>query len=249
MKGVYETADFYSREAAQYDTLRWGHAAGTYTDAVQKAIVDQLLGNLQCRELLEIGAGTGRFATHLAEMGAKVTALDISLSMLKYANCVLSTDCSLIQADAIYLPFEANSFDRCLSVNVFSHVANYKVALQEIARVLRPGGFFVVNFPNLWSYYLPAGVLVNVRRRALRRNVYTHWYTLRSFRLACRQAGLILERIVGQIHLPGTVAQPGFNAVLRRLDQLSRGSSLRYLCPTLFVKAVKTGGILAGFRG
>jgi SAM-dependent methyltransferase len=143
------------------------------------------------------------------------------------------------RSEAISLPFPTHSFDSCLSVNVFSHVVNYKAALQEIARVLRPGGFLVVNFPNLCSYYLAAGVLVNVRGRALRRDVYTHWHTLWSFRQACAQAGLIVKQVVGQVHLPDSVAKAGLDAALRGLDQLSRNSFLRYFCPTLFVKAVK----------
>jgi ubiquinone/menaquinone biosynthesis C-methylase UbiE len=236
---VPDTAEFYERDAAQYDALRWHSRTGTYTDMVQKAIVDQLLGNMQGQKLLDIGAGTGRFTTQMIEKDAQVTSLDISLSMLRYAKDILTTDSTLIQADATYLPFRAQSFDGCISVNVFSHIVNYKTTLREISRVLRPDGFLVFNFPNLLSYYLPAGLLVNVRGRALRRDVYTHWYTLRSFRLACAEFGLILNRVLGQVHLPDSIAILGLDCGLKGLDRLSRSSILRFLCPSLFVRALK----------
>lgn len=241
MKIVQKTSEFYDQEASKYDALRWKSEAGAYTNAVQKAIVGQLLGDIQGQELLEIGSGTGRFTTHLIEGGANVTGLDVSLTMLLSARRLLANaDCILIKGDAASLPFEAESFDGCLSVNAFSHMVNYKSALKEIARVLRPGGFLVVNFPNLLSYYLPAGVLVNVRGRALKRDVYSHWYTLWSFRLACAQAKLPLKQVIGQVHLTNGIMKIGLKTVLKRLDQVSRNSILRYLSPTLFIKAIKS---------
>lgn len=116
---------------------------------------------------------------------------------------------------------------------------NYKATLHEISRILRPNGFFIVNFPNLLSYYLPADVLVNFRRRALRRDVYTHWYTPWSFWLACKQVGLIYRQVIGQVHLPDNVGIARLDVAIKRLDQLSRSSILRFLCPSLFVRALK----------
>jgi ubiquinone/menaquinone biosynthesis C-methylase UbiE len=222
----------------QYDNVRWRSAAGIYTDTVQKEIVGYLLGDLRDQKMIEVGVGTGRLTAQLIENGAQVTGVDISLSMLHRTSDDLSS-CSLVQADGVSLPFHIEHFDGCLSINVFSHVVNYEAVLQEIARVLRPGGFVVMNFPNLWSYYLPAGVLVNARGRAVRRDVYTRWYTWRSFRLACARAGLSVEQVVGQVHLPDSVSAVGLSAALRKLDQLSRDSFLRYFCPTLFVRAVR----------
>lgn len=238
MTKTQEIAEFYSREADQYDATRWRSSAGRYTDKVQKEIVEQLCGDLTGYRVLEVGAGAGRFTSRLVDKGAQVTAIDISLPMLGRLRKALATGCSLAQADACFLPFAADRFDLCLSVNVFSHVADCSRMLREIARGLKPGGCLVVNFPNLWSYYLPAGLFVNLRGRAVNRDVYTRWYTLRFFTAACNQAGLFVEQAIGQVHLPEH-AGTGLSAILRYLDKLSRKSPARYLCPILFLRVVK----------
>ena len=73
-KVVKETSEFYDKEAANYDNLRWISTAGAYTNSVQKRIVAQLLGEVAGKNIFEIGCGTGRFTTQLIDMGAKIHA-------------------------------------------------------------------------------------------------------------------------------------------------------------------------------
>ena len=47
MKAEQKTGEFYDQEASKYDILRWESEAGVYTNAVQKEIVGQLLGDTQ----------------------------------------------------------------------------------------------------------------------------------------------------------------------------------------------------------
>lgn len=241
MKIVSDVTEFYDQEATEYDSMRWCSDAGAYTDAVQKEIVRQLLGDLQGQKILEVGVGTGRFTQCLVEKEAQVTGVDISLSMLRRTKDVLTFNGSLMQTDGASLPMVSECYDGCLSVNVFSHLVNYESSLQEITRVLRPGGFLVVNFPNLWSFYLPAGAVVNIRGRAVRRDVFTRWYSFRSFRLACAQTGLSIKRVVGQVQLKEGIPISSLVSALKKLDKLSRNSVFRYFCPTLFIKVEKTG--------
>ena len=57
------------------------------------------------------------------------------------------------QASALYLPFAAGSFDRVLMLDIVEHLYpdELRIALQEVFRVLRPGGRVVVHTaPNVW---------------------------------------------------------------------------------------------------
>jgi SAM-dependent methyltransferase len=61
-------------------------------------------------------------------------------------------------AGSIYaLPFAGGSFDLLTCNVVMEHLAEPEKALAEVARVLAPGGAFIMNTPNLWNY----GVLAN----------------------------------------------------------------------------------------
>jgi ubiquinone/menaquinone biosynthesis C-methylase UbiE len=61
-------------------------------------------------------------------------------------------------AGSIYeLPFARNSFDLVTCNVVMEHLGEPVRALAEVARVLAPGGAFIINTPNLWNY----GVLAN----------------------------------------------------------------------------------------
>ena len=100
---------------------------------------------------VEIGVGTGRFATTL---GVPV-GVDPSTSMLKKA-------CGrrLIAASAVAeaLPFMDHAFDYCLIVTTICFVDDAEAMMREAARVLKPGGVVVVGFVDrespLGQHYL-----------------------------------------------------------------------------------------------
>jgi ubiquinone/menaquinone biosynthesis C-methylase UbiE len=90
--------------------------------------------------ILDVGAGTGIAARMAIESspGAVVVALDPSLKMLRAARC-RSLDYVVVGA-VPGLPFCADTFDRVLASFVLSHVADYKAALGDMVRALRPAG-------------------------------------------------------------------------------------------------------------
>jgi 2-polyprenyl-6-hydroxyphenyl methylase/3-demethylubiquinone-9 3-methyltransferase len=78
-----------------------------------------------------------------------VIGLDLSAAMLAEA---LDLDC--VRASARRLPFASASFDRVVAVEVFEHLAARAVdqVCDEVRRVLRPGGTFVIVDKNLCSW-------------------------------------------------------------------------------------------------
>jgi SAM-dependent methyltransferase len=109
--------------------------------------------------LLDVGCGTGAYAVGLLEQGWDVTGVDVSEDMLRRAG---AKGVTVVQADATALPFEDASFDAVISIFTHTDFDDFPGALQEIARVLRPGGPFVyVGAHPCWvgphSIYDPEG--------------------------------------------------------------------------------------------
>jgi SAM-dependent methyltransferase len=101
------------------------------------------------RRVLDLGCGKGRFSRSLSALGARVVGLDLSAAMLAEAR-----DMDRVRASARRLPFGPASFDRVMAVEVFEHLAPRAVeqVCDEVRRVLRPGGTFVIVDKNLGSW-------------------------------------------------------------------------------------------------
>jgi SAM-dependent methyltransferase len=93
---------------------------------------------------LEIGAGTG---THIQfEPSGDYVALEASEQLA--AQIPRRDGVSVVVADCEQrLPWDDDSFDRVLAIHVLEHLYNLPAALEEVARVLRPGGIFCVVIP------------------------------------------------------------------------------------------------------
>jgi len=93
--------------------------------------------------ILDVAAGTGTSSVALQRNGARVVAVDFSPGMIaegrrKHKNV------EFIEADAEKLPFGDNEFDAATISFGLRNVANPKVALGELYRVLKPGGRLVI---------------------------------------------------------------------------------------------------------
>lgn len=103
--------------------------------------------------ILDIGCGTGSLVRGLLGQGHHVLGIDVRPEGLRRVGA-LTPDSSLVQADALCIPLSAGSVDLVLMLDVLEHVAD-RAALEEISRVLRPGGKAILTAPAmpwLWSY-------------------------------------------------------------------------------------------------
>jgi ubiquinone/menaquinone biosynthesis C-methylase UbiE len=108
--------------------------------------------------LLDLGCGAGRHAFEAARRGADVVALDADLGELHRVSAVAAAmaEAAEIQApasitvaagDATRMPFPGGIFDIVIASEVLEHIDADQGAINEIARVLRPGGIAAVTVP------------------------------------------------------------------------------------------------------
>lgn len=104
---------------------------------------------------MDLGCGSGAFTTFVARVvgeEGKVYAVDIQPAMLRQVELKLArrqnqniTNIELKQASAYHLPFEDGFFDLVYMVTVLPEIPDKDRALQEISRVLKPGGILAVT--------------------------------------------------------------------------------------------------------
>jgi SAM-dependent methyltransferase len=124
--------------------------------------------DLNGKDVLEIGCGTGVHARLLAAAGARVSAVDLTPTAVELTRRRLELaglHADVREADAESLPYADGSFDFVWSWGVIHHSESTDRVIAEIARVLRPGGRLALmvyhrNSITFWiDYVLHRGVL------------------------------------------------------------------------------------------
>ncbi|MFI3285334.1 MAG: class I SAM-dependent methyltransferase [Rikenellaceae bacterium] len=96
--------------------------------------------------VLEIGTGSGYGVKIIAPHATRFTTLD---KHLPAADLLKETTVEFKEATVPPLPFEDESFDFVISFQVIEHIKDDKLFVEEIRRVLRPEGSFIVSTPNI----------------------------------------------------------------------------------------------------
>ena len=108
----------------------------------------------RCLRIIDIGCGTGPLLAELARQGHQVVGVDLAAPMLERARSALM-DCGaaerplLARADAEQLPFASASFDAAGTLGLVEYLASDAGIVDEVRRLLRPGGLWVMSAPNL----------------------------------------------------------------------------------------------------
>ncbi|SHH50202.1 demethylmenaquinone methyltransferase / 2-methoxy-6-polyprenyl-1,4-benzoquinol methylase [Chryseolinea serpens] len=143
-----QVARMFNNISHRYDFLNHFLSLGIDRGWRKKAI--NLLRPLKPRQLLDVATGTGDFALQALSLNPeKITGVDISEGMLQVGRKKMQdrnvADKIVLQlADSENLPFEENKFDAVtvgFGVRNFEHLER---GLEEIFRVLRPGGVAVI---------------------------------------------------------------------------------------------------------
>jgi ubiquinone/menaquinone biosynthesis C-methylase UbiE len=160
--------------------------------------------------VLDWGCGFGHVTALLRDEGVDAIAFDYRLGLDGPTTAPLERFPEIeayYSPDPVQLPFEDAAFDTVLSCGVLEHVAKPDASLDEIRRVLRPGGmFYVTNLPNRFSYTEKAARLLGL---------YYHGklpddrvYTVRTARELLERHGFRVDEVRRAHMLPLTLGGP-----------------------------------------
>jgi ubiquinone/menaquinone biosynthesis C-methylase UbiE len=136
---------FFDRWAPNYDRL----LQRVMFEPVHEAALDAFsaVSGLP-REVVDVGCGTGRLleAAGRRWSGARLTGIDVSEAMIAEARRKFKGDArfSFKQGDACALQLRSAFFDAAFSTYSFHYWRDQASGIREVARVLQPGGFFVL---------------------------------------------------------------------------------------------------------
>lgn len=92
---------------------------------------------------LDVGCGEGRFCRKLAAHGIETTGIDPTVALIAHAR-EMDARGDYLEAPAEQLPFVDASFDLVVSYLSLIDIADYRTAIKEMARVLKPGGVLLI---------------------------------------------------------------------------------------------------------
>lgn len=155
---TYERTGYH--EASTGFDAKEGYPA-EFSDFVFKRVKGRLLEWVKPgpdHKILDIGCGAGYFLFMTLERYRKqgfnptVVGIDISDNQLSYMVQRMAkegVDAVAVHASGEYLPFPDNSFDLITCSEVIEHVRNPDRALQDMYRILKPGGLLLISTPSI----------------------------------------------------------------------------------------------------
>lgn len=180
--------------------------------AYREAFFDEFVP-LPSERALDIGCGEGRTTRDLTTRGHRVSAIDASATLVRYARDADPISHYMV-ADAASLPFHGESFDMAIAYNSLMDVDDMPRSVKEAARVLRGGGRLCVCVTHpmadagkfgqrsadapfvIDGSYLEQRSLIERFERAGLVMRFSSWcYPLQEYARAFESAGLLIETL------------------------------------------------------
>jgi len=178
-------------------------------------------------KILDLGCGNGRLLHFLASKNIDYVGLDISENLIKIANQLAQKKkesekdfpyFSFSCGDLTSLPFENQSFDAVFAIASLYHVPSRELrrkALEEISRVLKKNGIFIMSYWNMWVPSRVKLIIKNIIKKMVGKSQldffdaeklwknskgetitkrYCHAFTLREITALLKKQGLVIKK-------------------------------------------------------
>jgi ubiquinone/menaquinone biosynthesis C-methylase UbiE len=199
-----------------WDRFWRDHAEVDEVYSNEDRLIGQILALMDVRgkEVLEVGAGSGRDAIRLAKMGARVTIIDYvhsSFDLIRRTAAREGAEIRMVCGDATRMPFPEGKFDLVFHQGLMEHFRDPQPLLRENTRILKEGGRLLVDVPQTFHIYTVAKHILIAMGK---------WF-----------AGWETEYTIGQ--LEGLIRRQGLTVVARYGDWMVPGFFYRALRRTL----------------
>lgn len=203
-----------------------------------KTVLSFLPDNLSGRKMLEVGCGNGDFSNYLsANHKANIVGLDFSVESIKIADQKKSkfgaTTSSFVVGDAQKMQFADNSFDTIVSCECLEHVPTPQLMVNEIFRVLKPGGMVVLTTENYFNAYAYFRLYMMMRGQKFDsgsgvqpiENFFFFWQVSNMF---CRAGFKKVNTVSGEYVM---LLLPGFDPATFTINEVKSGLMKRLMKP------------------
>jgi len=220
---------FFDRESVTYEErVLEGSPGVIHISQVEKEIIEGILSNCPSGLYLDIGIGTGRFIPLIQSLGSRIVGADISLKMLKIHKGRINLSAGTVSS----LPFRDESFDGIVSMRTMKYVASIHAALKEFHRVLKQGGFAIVQFANKITYQYLLKLLCNLGDKEYNQILQLHSH--KELEKYILRAGFTIVSVEKTVRIPffiyarftGPRTLNIFRAIETGLDKIIPGSFL-----------------------
>ncbi len=179
----------YSEWSDTYDVDR------NLTRDLDRQVTKQILENIHCKSIVEIGCGTGKNTALLAKIGEKVLAIDFSQAMTYKAKEKTKADNVTFSVADITgeWPCFDQSADLIVCNLVLEHIADLSFIFSEAFRCLVGGGRFFISELHPFRQY--QGTKANFQRNGETTEIQAFMHHISDFTEAAKENGLSLDAL------------------------------------------------------
>ncbi len=123
----------------------------SYEDLAERHLINNALEGIKGERFIDIGGSYGRLLDTYKNRFKQCVIIDYSFNTLqKYSKQILdlAPNCTLIAANAYFLPFKNNSFDGGMMVRVLHHISDIEKYSKELTRILSNKSIFLQELAN-----------------------------------------------------------------------------------------------------
>jgi methionine biosynthesis protein MetW len=219
-------------DLVKYYDEYWSRADDTFDHARLALISNRIRSG---ERVLEVDAGPGVLASLIRDRGADVTATDLSIVAVERARGK-GIPAQQVDLDTVDLPFLDGSFDTVVSNSAIEHRFHHERSLNECARVVRPGGRFIVCLPNIahWKcrWWLLTGRFPYVKHSPTD-DMHLRFFTVAEAKRLCRQRGLVPVEVDGSASL---WARDFYGPLFRKRGVRDAYTWLAHKWPSMFAR-------------